>query len=182
MSNKLIKIGLILGALALVMLALTMLSPVDGKVVAADPTATPTAVPPTPTPVPFTGTAKVVAMYPGMGTVNPDTARPAGIQTARGDDKTKTYAVFGPGMSNVPVGVPVYVQAGAFGFVKNATAKSYAWTVKGPSGSTAKIDAVTKAVPGLTLDMATFTPDKKAIMSSAWSSPTARAPRACPAI
>jgi hypothetical protein len=55
MTNKLIKIMLALGALALVLLALIALRPVDGKVIAADPTATPTpTLAPTPTlEVPF---------------------------------------------------------------------------------------------------------------------------------
>lgn len=55
MTNKLIKIMLALGVLALVFLALMVLRPVDGRAVAADPTATPVpTLAPTPTlQVPF---------------------------------------------------------------------------------------------------------------------------------
>src|SRR5512142_3563726 len=109
MSKKLIKFLLVFGFLVLAMAAVVILRPVDSKAVAADPTATPTKPPaPTATPVPFTAKAGVVAMYPAMGDINMDTARPKGISAPRGDDPTKTFVVFSPGTNNVPVGVPVY--------------------------------------------------------------------------
>jgi hypothetical protein len=160
MTKNLSKMMLFLGALVLVVLALVALRPVDGKVVAADPTATPT-VAPTPTPVPFTGKADVVAMYPAMGVVNKDTGRAPGVTAPRSDDPTKTYAVFSPGTKNVPPGVPVYVQAGAISLADKATLKSFDWTLKAPDGSAAKIVKVDKPVPGVSADMATFTPDKE---------------------
>lgn len=160
MSKKIMKMTLVLGALALVLLALTVLRPVDGNVVAADPTATPA---PTATPVPFTATVKGVAMYPAMGAINKDTGRPTGILVARGDDPKKTYAVFGAGMANVPPGVPVYVEGGAFGVAQGAKVKGYAWTLNAPGGSKAALVAVDgkSAVGGLTTAMASFTPDKE---------------------
>jgi predicted CXXCH cytochrome family protein len=124
--------------------------------VAADPLAQATA---TPTPVPFTAEVEVVAMYPAMGAISPDTGRPTGILVPRGDDPTKRYALFGPGAQNIPPGVPVYVEAGAISLAEGAQLKNYAWELKVPSGSAATIAKVDKAVPGLTLAMATFTPD-----------------------
>src|SRR5512139_3666793 len=55
---------------------------------------------------PFTAEVSVVAMYPAMGDVLTTTGRPTGIQVPRGDDPKKTYALFSPGTSNVPPGVP----------------------------------------------------------------------------
>ena len=116
----------------------------------------------TPTPIPFTAEITPVGMYPGMGGINPETARPKGILAPRGDDPKKTYAVFGPGTRNVPPGVPVYVQAGAIGITAGAKLADYAWTLaKAPDGSAAKLAKVEQAVPGLSLEMATFTPDKE---------------------
>jgi hypothetical protein len=97
-----------------------------------------------------------------MGSINPDTGRPTGIQVPRGDDPKKTYALFSPGTRNVPPDVPVYVQAGATGMAEGAKLASYEWKlVKAPDGSAATLVKVEQEVPGLTLDMATFTPDKE---------------------
>jgi hypothetical protein len=161
MSKYISKFIMVVGVLGVLGFAMIFLMPTQGNVLAADPTGTPAAPAPTPTPVPFTAKVSVVAMYPSMGEVNPDTGRPTGIQVARGDDPKKTYAIFSPGTTNVPPGVPVYAQAGAISLAQGATLKDYAWTLKGPSGSAAAIAKVDKEVPGITLDMATFTPDKE---------------------
>lgn len=116
----------------------------------------------TPTPVPFTAAPQVVSMYPAMGEINPDTGRPTGVTAPRGDDPTRTYAVFSPGTRNVPPGVPVYLSPGAIGLADGAKVKAGDFKLeKAPGGSTAKLEKVTKAVPGLTTDMVTFTPDKE---------------------
>lgn len=150
-----------LGILALVALAAAaafvfMANPV----LAQTPTATVPAPAPTATPVPFTAKVEVVAMYPAMGEINPTTSRPVGVTAPRGDDPKKTYAVFGPGHTNVPLGVPVYVQAGAISLAQGGKLTDYTWTLKAASGSTAVITKTAKAVPGLGLDTASFTPDK----------------------
>ena len=128
---------------------------------AAGPTPTPAPAPAEATPPPFTAQIGVVAMYPAMGEINKDTGRPTGILVPRGDDPKKTYAVFSPGTANVPPGVPVYVKASASGVAQGAAIKDYAWTIKGPDGSAVAIAKVEKEVPGITMDMATFTPDKE---------------------
>jgi hypothetical protein len=132
------------------------------------PTPAPTKVPPTPAPTevppPFAAAVSPVAMNPAMGEINASNGRPKGIQVARGDDPTKTYALFSPGTRNVPPGVPVYVQAGATGLAEGGKLADYAWTlVSAPEGSASTLAKVDKAVPGISLDMATFTPDKEGI-------------------
>lgn len=158
MRAKYLYISLLVGLMVCLGLAVYQSVPAS----AADPLAQTTPTPaPTATPVPFTAEVKVVGMYPAMGEINPDTARPRGIQVPRGDDPEKTYAVFSPGQTNVPPGVPVYVEAGAISLAEGAKLKDYAWTLKGPTGSAAKLEKVAKEVPGLTLAMASFTPDKE---------------------
>jgi len=127
----------------------------------ASPAAAAPAVHPVGATTPFTAEVSVVAMYPAMGDVLTTTGRPTGIQVPRGDNPKQTYALFSPGTSNVPPGVPVYVNASAVGMTTTATIKDYAWTLTAPSGSAAKIAKVDKPVLGLSLAMATFTPDKE---------------------
>ncbi len=150
------------GLMVLVVGAFFAFKPTAVNAVAPTATATPTkaAAQPTATPVPFTATVDVVAMYPSMGEINPANGRPKGV-TAQTADGKGTYAVFGPGTRNVPPGVPVYVQAGSISLAQGAKLKDYAWELKAPGGSTAKLDKVAKPVPGLTDAMASFTPDKE---------------------
>ena len=156
MHKKYLVLPLLVG----LALCLGLIATQSAPAVAANPLTQATATPaPTATPVPFTAEVNVVAMYPAMGEINPDTARPRGIQEPRGDDPEKTYAVFGPGGKNVPPGVPVYVEAGAISLAEGASLKAYTWQMTAPTGSAAQIARVEKEVPGLTLAMATFTPD-----------------------
>jgi hypothetical protein len=160
MHTKYLYLSLALGLMLCLGLAVYLSVPASaaGPLAAATATPAPTA---TSTPVPFTAEVKVVAMYPAMGEVISATGRPAGIQVPRADDPTKTYAVFSPGTTNVPPGVPVYIEAGAVSLAEGAKLKDYTWTLKGPSDSTAEITKVDKEVPGLSLAMASFTPDKE---------------------
>ena len=153
-------LGLKIG-FGLVIVALLLVIPMS--VLAAHQNAAPAAAVSAPAfaAAPMTATISVVGMYPAMGEVLTTTGRPTGIMVPRGDNPKANYAVFGPGTKNVPPGVPAYVEAGALGIAEGAKLKDFAWTLKGPAGSTAKIVAVAKPVPGLTTAMATFTPDKE---------------------
>src|SRR5512140_2867118 len=113
MKKNLIVIGIILITIALS--------------VATMPALKAQAQTPSPTAIPFTGAPEVVAMYPAMGEIDPTTSRPTGVTAPRGDDPTKTYAIFSPGTKNVPPGVPVYVKPGAIGLIEGSTIKSADW-------------------------------------------------------
>ena len=157
LKTSLIMFGIVV--LAGVFMVTFMVSPASAQTATATPAAT---AAPTATPIPFTAQVSAVAMYPSMGAVDPKTGRPTGITAPRGDDPTKTYAVFGPGHTNVPLGVPVYVQAGSIGMPAtpaNNKLTGFAWTLKGPSGSKAAITKVDTANGAITTDMAFFTPD-----------------------
>ncbi len=154
------RVLLFVGIVAVMFAVMFVLTPF-AVVAQTGGTATPAAPAATATPVPFTAKIEPVPMYPAMGPVNPDTGRPTGIQVPRGDDPKKTYAVFGPGHANVPPGVPVYVEAGAISLAQGAKLADFTWKLTPPSGSKAVIAKVDKEVPGLTLSMATFTPDKE---------------------
>jgi hypothetical protein len=160
MRTRYLYVPLLLG----LALCLGLIAYQSAPVAAADPVAAETATPApaaTATPEPFTAEVSVVAMYPAMGEINPSNGRPMGIQVPRGDDPESTYALFGPGTTNVPPGVPVYVEAGAVNLADGAQLEDYSWELTAPSGSTAEIAKVEKEVPGLTLAMASFTPDQE---------------------
>ena len=159
MKSQISKALILCGMVLLVVAALVAFQPGSASAVAPTATPTPAAAQPTATPVPFTAVVNVVPMYPAMGEVNKDTGRPTGVNAPRGDDPTKTYAVFSPGTRNVAPGVPVYVDASSISLASGAKLTAYEWSIKAPSGSTAKIEKVAKAVPGLTTAMASFTPD-----------------------
>lgn len=76
----------------------------------------------------------VVAMYPAMGDINPDTLRPVGIKDPRADANPPTTN----GVGDAP----------------------YAWKlISAPAGSKAALAKEVAAVNGLGLDVASFTPD-----------------------
>ena len=183
MSKNVGKLLLVIGV-AVIGITMIALAPAQGNVQAAQGT---------PTPEPFTAKVSVVAIYPRMGELGTN-GRNQGINIPRDPkeplnaNKATYFTLSSTGGSNVPPGLPVYVQAGATGTAEGAKLAKYDWTVKGPSGSKAAIKPVvkkdlkmvkvkdpkdaTKEIDwadriqdadtlqlGLSLDMAVFTPD-----------------------